>query len=131
MTTTPGNTTAMLPTATDIVATVKACLWPNGSHITESDRTRVQSIGTQLAAWIDAAMPGYELMAAKAKLHDAEQAYYAKRDECDEHKCRIGQLRSQMDTAQAKLAEYEQAKIDLTHAAVMARATVKELEANR
>lgn len=121
----------MLPTATDIVATVKACLWPDGGHITENDRVRIERIGNQLAGWIDAAMPGYELMAAKAKLHDAEQAYFAKRDECDEHKRRIGQLRSQMDTMQAKLAEYEQAKIDLTHAATMARATVKELEANR
>lgn len=122
--------TPMLPTSADIVAVVKSCLWPGGYHITDNDLTRVERIGNQLAGWIDAAMPGYELMSAKAKLYDAEQAQFTQRDVRDAYKRRIDDLKHQIEATGALLAEHEQTLIDKTHLADMARATVKDLEAN-
>lgn len=130
MTTTPNNTTAMLPTAADIVATVKSCLWPNGYHITDSDLRRIERIGTQLAGWIDAAMPGYELIAAKAKLHDAEQAQFNERDMRDALKRRIGGLREQIGLAEAKVALYDENLTKLIGVTNAAREALKQLEAN-
>ena len=57
MTTTPNNTTAMLlPTATDIVATVKACLWPDGGHITDNDARNAAMTSTATYLELQAAV---------------------------------------------------------------------------
>jgi len=131
MTTTPNKPTATLPTSADIVATVKACLWPGGGHITENDRARIERIGNQLAGWIDAAMPGYELMAAKAKLHDAEQAQFNERDHRDACKRKLNELRQQVDDMQAKVAACDELLIERIGVTNAAREILKRLEANQ